>query len=120
MRLIIISLGIILGLFSLSVMAGSNHDHGDDHGHSHSHTPVDQVTAGKKSQEIMAALVKRNKVDKSWKSISASSIEKKVYNNNQEWVVVFINKEISDTAKQKLYIFLTLGGDYIAVNYTGQ
>ena len=118
MRLTIVLLGFIIGLFSVPVMAGSNHDHGDDHGHSHS--PVDQATAVKKAEEIVKALVKREKIDKSWKGISAASVEKKEFNNNQEWVVIFSNKGLADSTKQKFYVFLTLGGDYIAANYTGQ
>jgi len=33
---------------------------------------------------------------------------------------IYINKKITDTEKQKLYVFLTIGGEYIAANYTGK
>jgi CHASE1-domain containing sensor protein len=99
--------------FGAPVMAGSGHDHG------HSYTPVNQVTATAKATENVASLVNRNKLDKSWATVTASSVEKKVFGANSEWVVVFVNDKITDTGKQKLYVFLTLGGDYIAANYTG-
>lgn len=114
MQLKSLSLGIIFGLFSISAMAGSGHDHG------HSHTPVNQVTVQSKATKIIGALVKRNKLDKSWASITAKSVKKISFKGNPEWVAVFVNKKISDTAKQKLHVFLTLGGDYIAINYTGK
>jgi len=103
-------------LFGTPVMAGSGHDHG----HSHSSTPVSQDKVGVKAAEIVAALVNRNKLDKNWDSIKASSIEKITVQGNPEWVVVFVDKTIADVEKQKLYVFLTLGGDYIAANYTGK
>lgn len=111
MQLRTLSLGIILSFFSATAIA---------HGLAHSIGLVDQATAKTNASRIVAAFIKRNELDKSWASIKASSVEKKVSNGNTEWVVVFINKNITDTAKQKFYVFLTLGGDYIATNYTGK
>lgn len=116
MQLRTLLLGVILGLPSVTVMAGGGHDHG----HSHSHTPVTQMTAKIEAAKVVAALVKRSKLDKSWASISASSIEKKVFKGRSEWVAVFVNNKITDKDKRKLYVFLNLGGDYIAANYTGK
>ena len=118
MRLTTLILSLILSLFTFSAMAGSGHDH--DHGHSHSYTPVNQNKASVNASEIVTALVKRNKLDKSWSSITASSVEKITVQENPEWVVVFVNEKISDADKRKLYVFLTLGGDYIAANHTGK
>ena len=117
MQLKIVPIAFLLSLFSATVMAGGGHDHG--HGHSHSHTPVNQTTAKTNATKIIASLVKRKKLDKSWSSIAASSVEKKTFKGKQEWVAVFVNDKISDADKRKLYVFLTLGGDYIAANYTG-
>ena len=61
MQLKIVLLGFCLSLFSVAVMAGGNHDHG----HSHSHTPVNQETATIKAADIVAALIKREKLGKS-------------------------------------------------------
>ena len=118
MRLTTLLFGFILSLSTLPSMAGSGHDH--DHGHSHSYTPVNQDKAGVNAAEIVAALVNRSKLDKSWKSIKASSVEKITVQGNTEWRIVFVNTNITDANKQKLYVFLTLGGDYIAANFTGK
>jgi len=118
MRFITLLFASILSLSTFSTMAGSGHDHGHDH--SHSHTPVNQEQIGLNAAEIVKALVKRSKLDTSWKSIEATSIEKITVQGNPEWVVVYVNKNITDATKQKLYVFLTLGGDYIAANFTGK
>ncbi|MBL4868767.1 MAG: hypothetical protein JKY67_20580 [Pseudomonadales bacterium] len=117
MQLPALLLGIILGLSSVAAMAGSGHDHG--HGHSHSYAPVDQATAKTNATNIVAGLVNRNKLEKSWASVTANSVEKKEFKGKSEWVAVFVNDKITDTDKQKLYVFLTLGGKYIAANFTG-
>lgn len=111
-------LSIALGLFSMTAVAGGAHDHG--HGHSHSNTPVNQETAKTNAIKIVASFTQRKKLDGSWSSVAASSVEKKVFKGNPEWVVVFVNDKISDPAKKKLYVFLTLDGDYIAANHSGK
>ena len=118
MQLKTLLLCFALGLLPVTVTAGSGHDHGD--GHSHSHTPVNKKTAKINATMIVSALVKRNKLENSWTSTNASSVEKKSINGNTEWLVIFDNDKITDTSKQKLYVFLTLGGDYIAANFTGK
>jgi len=102
-------------LFSIPVIAGTDHDHG----HSHSQVPVDKATAEIKATKAIAVLVAKNTIDKSWASITASSVEKKEFAGMFEWVAIFINDKITDAKKQKLYVFLTLEGHYIAANYTG-
>lgn len=113
MKLKKLLLSIALGLFSMTAMAGSGHNHG------HSHSPVNQVTAKENATKIVASFVTKGKIDKSWASITASSVDKKVFKGNPEWVALFINNKITDVKKQKLYVFLTLGGEYIAANHTG-
>ncbi|MBL1321044.1 MAG: hypothetical protein COA63_008305 [Methylophaga sp.] len=102
-------------LFGTPVLADSGHDHG----HSHAQAPVNQATAEKNADEVIALLVEREKIDKSWATIKANSVEKKALKDSPEWVVIYNNVKITDLDKQKLYVFLTIGGEYIAVNYTG-
>ncbi|MDX2502977.1 MAG: DUF6488 family protein [Gammaproteobacteria bacterium] len=109
-------IGLVLSLFSITALAGSDHDHG----HSHASIPVNQATATENAEKVIASLVERKKIGQSWGAIKASSVEEKVIKNNSEWVIVFVNEKMTDVEKQKLYVFLTPGGDYIAVNYTGK
>ncbi len=116
MKILKTSLVLLLLLFGSSVVAGTGHDHG----HSHAQAPVSQEVAKKNAYKVMASLVKRDKIDKSWSSISVNSVDKKVINGRPEWVAIYINEKITNPDKQKLYVFLTIGGEYIAVNYTGK
>ena len=91
-------------LFGAPVIAGSDHDHG----HSHAYSPVDKETVEKNAVKVKDALVESKKIDKSWASIAASSSEKKIVNGGPEWLVIFNNEKITNTDKQKFYIFMTL------------
>ena len=61
-------------LFSTPVLAGSGHDHG----HSHAQAAVNQATAEKNADKVIASLIEREKIDESWATIKATSVEKKV------------------------------------------
>ena len=116
MRLKTLLLSLTIGLFSMTATAGGGHDHG----HGHSHSPVDQATANSKATKIIASFIKQKTLEKSWAPSIVISSEKKTFNGKQEWVVSFVNKKVTDAKKRKLYVFLTLSGDYIAANYTGK
>lgn len=117
MKLTTLLFGIMLSFFSSFAIASGGHDHG--HGHSHGANPVNQATAKTKATKEIADLVKRNKLDKSWEMVSASSVEKRTFKGSPEWIIIFMNEKISDKTKQKLYVFLTLSGEFVAANYTG-
>lgn len=118
MKLKTIFIGALFGLSSMTLMAGSGSGH--DHGHSHAPAVVNQSVATENATKVVASLIKKKTLEQSWANIKASSVEKKIFANNPEWVVTFVNEKITDTAKQKLYVFLTPGGEYIAANYTGK
>ena len=108
-------LSLAFSLFSLAALAGGGHSHG----HGHSHENINQATAKVKAIDVVSSLVKNKKLDISWKSIKASSAVKKVFKGHPEWVVVFTNTKVTDIKKQKLYVFLTLTGEYVAANHSG-
>ena len=82
--------------------------------------PVDQATAEEKARAAIASLVEKEKLDKSWESIKATSAETIEFNGDSEWMVIFDNEKITDIKKQRLYVFLKITGEYIAANYTGK
>ena len=114
MKLNILILSFTLALVSTLAIAGGGHGHG------HSHEPVNQATANSKATRIISNFIKQKTLNKSWAGTTVSSSEKKTFNGKQEWVVSFVNEKVEDTKKRKLYVFLTLSGDYIAANYTGK
>ena len=123
MRFNIVLLGFIFAAGTFLVMAGNDdhgHNHGHDHGSSEPQIVVDEATAKSNATNILALLIERKKIENSWASIVASSVEKKTFNGVPEWIIRFVNDDIADSSKQTLYIFLTINGDYIAANYTGK
>lgn len=116
MKIKTLLISLTLSLFSMVVMAGGSHGHG----HGHSHEPVNQTTANSNATKIIASFIKKKSLDKSWEGTTVNSSEKKKFNGRQEWVVSFVNGKVTDAEKRKLYIFLTLSGEYIAANYTGK
>ena len=117
MKLKTLFIGAIFGLSSMTLMAGSGHNHG------HSHAPtvvVSESGAIENATKIVASLIKKNKLEQSWSSVKASSAEKTAVDYRPEWRITFINNNIEDINKQKLYVFLSLDGLYIAANFTGK
>ncbi len=112
MRKIFICLLTLLALTIATAYAGSNHSHG-------SSTPIAKDEALVKATDIVKGFVKKGKVDSSWAEVAPASVEKNKRRFGDEWVVTFNNPKVKDTAKQTIYVFLTLGGEYKVANYTG-
>lgn len=109
--------------FSVSSHAGSGHSHDKEGGHSnhgHSHGPISSNKAVSKGLAKVKFLAKKGTIDKSWTSVAQGSATKKIFNDKPEWVVMFKNDGLKDKSKQRLYIFFSLDGRYIAANYTGK
>lgn len=117
MKNLIVSV-IVSALFVGPVFAGGGHEHSHDGGHGHSHGPVSADKVMVKADKKVKALIKAGKIDKSWAG-KTSVAEKKRFKNGEEWVVAYNNPSIKDAGKQKLYLFFSLSGRYIAANYTG-
>ncbi len=97
-----------------------DHAHDEGHGHSHEKKPISKENLTIRANKQIEHLVKIGKIDKSWTQIKVSEIKEEVFSNKKEWLLIYSNKEISDTSKQNLYLFYTLGGRYIAANHTGK
>jgi hypothetical protein len=117
MKQIIKTIAFTLTLATTPLLAGAGHEHTADGGHYHA--PVNKTVAIQKAQKVVNNFIKKNVIDKSWSTSNWDTAEKKIIKGNEEWVVIFINEKIEDKTKQKLYVFLTPTGKYIAANYTG-
>lgn len=102
-----------LAIFSMPAIAGSGHDHGQ------SHNPITQQQVVDLASQKVQHLVDAGKVDATWVGARSSSAAQKTFAHGPEWVVTFKNDNISDSTKQILYLFYSLGGQYIAANFTG-
>jgi methionine-rich copper-binding protein CopC len=114
MNIQVVILSFVLTLFSSVTLAGAGHDHG------HSHDPVTQQQAEQIASQFVSSLVVDGKIEPGWENIKVYKSEQKNFNGNQEWVVSYNNEAASDPNKRTIYIFLSLGGEFLGGNYTGE
>jgi len=81
---------------------------------------ISQNTIRVAAKEKVRTLAKSKKIPMSWKSVSMKEMKKVQYEHVQEWIVIFDNKKIEETSKQRLYIFVDMHGKVVGANYTGK
>ncbi len=107
-----------VALATTTLLASGNHSHDANGGHGYQ-SPVNKTIAKEKAIKVINTFIEKKIIDKSWSTVDMNSAKRTLIQGNEEWVITFINNKIEDKKKQKLYIFLTLSGRYIAANYTG-
>lgn len=111
----------IVGIvFLLVFSATGSYAHGPDGGGHGSTTRITEIQAREKATQLVAIIVKKGRLDASWSRIQPAEAEKKTFQGRLEWIVTFINPAEKDAAKQKLYVFLSLYGEYTGANYEGK
>ena len=114
-HLITVPVLALIFLFGQTALAGPGHGHSHDHHHS----PITNEQAAVKATKHVQKLVQNGKLNSSWSGVTSKSVEEKSYGHGPEWVIIFENKYIEDPKKQKLYVFYTINGKYLASNFTG-
>lgn len=64
-------------------------------------------------------LIKAREVKEAWKQVPLEKIEKRQFKKGQEWVAIFFDKNQTDVARQRLYVFVTLDGWLNGANNSG-
>lgn len=88
----------------------------------HYHPPKSKITENQaiaEASRMVAVIVQKGKLDASWAQVEAADAQKKTFQSGLEWVITFSNPEGKDPAKQTLYVFLSLYGQYLAANHIG-
>ena len=106
---------LVLFVAPSPVFAGAGHNHGPKR----QQIAITEAEAAKRAAKMVEVLASEQKIDASWVGIKESSVEQKKFNNIKEWQVVYNNDGIEDPSKRILFVFLSLSGEYIAANYTG-
>lgn len=89
-------------------------------GHSHAPAkPVSEAQALEKATRVVKSFVEKGKIDPSWGQVAPTAAAQKKSKTGLEWLITFDNPKVEDKAKQTLYVFLNLSGEYIAANYSG-
>ena len=65
-------------------------------------------------------LIKAKEVRDSWKQVPLEKIEKRQFKKGPEWVAIFFDKNQTEVARQRLYVFITLDGWLNGANNTGK
>ena len=123
-----IQLLIMLSLIGNYGFAGPNHGYGHGHSHGHSHAPIDpckkHATKNIKKSSVKIGrchinrLIKKGKINKSWKRASYKESLSREFKGRKEWVVIFNNKK--GVMGKIIYIFLNRKGGFIAANFSGK
>ncbi len=107
----------LLILFSLSTPLAYG-DEGHDHGNAPSE-PISKIKAGEKAAEFVKNFSKKGKLEESWATLQAATVEQKTFKKGPEWVVTFNNPQVENKDKQTLYVFLSLSGNFLGANFSG-
>ena len=91
------------------------------YGHGHSlDRPIIKEEARDIASRIMLKLIEKGIIPMSWGRSKPSRVEQKYFNEKTEWIITFQNTHIRNPVKQKIYIFVSPTGEYIAANHTGR
>jgi hypothetical protein len=89
--------------------------------HFHGSKPAAEATVVQCATQYKDKLVAGGKLEKSWQTVSrADKVEQVDGKRSKEWKLSFKNPVAADKAKDTLYLFYTLPGNFIAANHTGQ
>ena len=110
----LLSTFLLLSFISITpTIAGTGHSHAEEKA-----ITTEEVTS--LASENIKRLIDAEKLDPSWKEVKIHSIEQKTFSHDPEWVVTYKNDKIIEASKQTLYMFFSIGGRYLATNYTGE
>ena len=102
-------------IFPSSAMAGE-----DSSCHFHGNKIATEEIVTNCAIERKERLITQGKIESSWKTIEPGKPEMVEGKKGKEWLVTFIDPAITDKTKEKLYMFFTISGNFIAANFTGK
>ena len=88
--------------------------------HFHGGAPATEdtvLTCAAKHKEV---LISRGKIDASWKDLKHEKITQVDGKKAKEWLVTYKDSAAKDKAKEMLFMFFSLEGNFIAANFTGK
>ena len=87
--------------------------------HFHGNKEAAPETVSNCAMQRKATLIEKGKIAESWQTIPQEKIAQIDGKKGKEWLVIFRDPDAKDTAKETLYMFFTLTGNFIAANFTG-
>jgi hypothetical protein len=93
---------------------------GDGGCHFHGDTPVKETVLIDCASKRKDMLIKNGKIDASWAGVKLEQPEMVEFKNKKEWKLTFKNSSEKDAAKQTLYMFYALNGNFLVANFSGK
>lgn len=119
-RNVIAGLSIAIASTLTAGWASSAFGGGGGIGHSHSTKPASKEEILDTSKKVKDKLITDGKIAATWKDIAPEGAEQKEYGSKKEWVVTFKDPMSTDKAKERLYLFFSVTGNYLTANHTGK
>lgn len=113
----LITAASLVALLGAAPIASAN-EGGSCHFHGSKAASEDAVLGCAKQRK--EALVKSGKLDQSWQALQHNKLEQVDGKKGKEWKVTFRDPAATNKAKETLYLFFTLPGNFIAANFTGK
>ncbi len=103
----------------------NGHDDDSDQGdHRDQHLdfgiPIEERQARDFSRYVLEKLVENGKLDQSWLQAKIEEVTKKKFSEELEWVVLYRNPNEDVVEQNTLYIYLSLFGELLGVDFTGE
>lgn len=93
---------------------------GDSECHFHGNRPATEATVLTCAEMHKSRLIKKGTIESTWTNIKYDSIQQAgVKNGKREWKVIFKDPAAKDKAKENLYMFFSIPGNFLASNFTG-
>tara|TARA_B100001248_G_scaffold165189_1_gene124916 strand:- start:9126 stop:9443 length:318 start_codon:yes stop_codon:yes gene_type:complete len=105
-------------MFSSVSLAGPGHGHSHGHSHGKKSNSITEDKAKSVATSEIKRLIGLKKLDSSWENATFDKAEKKKFKGKSEWVLTFDNE--NGVKGKKLFVFLSLAGDFVAANFTGK
>lgn len=103
---------IVLIVLASSAVPALAHPEGHEVEYRPQSRPISEV-----AQESVVKLVTQAKLPASWAKAKLINREMRMKGTSQQWVVTFENKAERRRAKQRLYVLMTPGGQFISANH---
>ena len=113
----ILSIASLVVAFAVTPSAFANEGGGC---HFHGKKPAAEATVLGCAAQRKDALIASGKIDKSWQAVKHDNAEMAEGAKGKEWKVTFKDTAAKDKAKETLYMFFTLPGNFIAANFSGK
>ncbi|MEN9826519.1 MAG: hypothetical protein RI953_2264 [Pseudomonadota bacterium] len=87
--------------------------------HFHGKKTAEEKTVLDCAAKRKETLIKKGKIEGSWKDIPHEKIVQVDGKKGKEWLVTFKDPVAKDKSKETLYMYFTLIGNFIAANFSG-